>query len=228
VVLYGSIGLPEAKFTKRTDSGAICVRQSAYRTNDELFRYALGERDTILIAGDHPIVCEGLIAVFALEDDLKVVGHAHDGEEACVLYKQLCPDILHPGPADAKTHNCGCPALPQRAILILHRALHNPPSVWNRSVEHCLGRHVMPSKTNPCLGASHDRKLASFRKNAPINPTIHFRRSEASIAISFSVKTFCTKVSTTIITGYQHFDLVETRRFLTSSYESNRNTRLAD
>ena len=127
-----------------------------------------------------------------------------------------------------RTHNCGCPALPQRAILILHRALHNPPSVWNRSVEHCLGRHVMPSKTNPCLGASHDRKLASFRKNAPMNPTIHFRRSEASIAISFSVKTFCTKVSTTIITGYPHFDLVETRLFLTSSYESNRNTRLAD
>src|SRR5580704_10047431 len=26
--------------------GAICVRQSAYRTNDELFRYTLGERDT--------------------------------------------------------------------------------------------------------------------------------------------------------------------------------------
>ncbi len=61
-----------------------------------------------------------------------------------------------------RTHNCGCPALPQRAILILHRALHNPPSVRNRSVEHCLGRHVMPSKTNPCLGASGDRKLASF------------------------------------------------------------------
>src|ERR1700730_6954251 len=48
----------------------------------------------ILIADDHPIVREGLIAVFALEDDLKVVGHAHDGEEACLLYKQLCPDIL--------------------------------------------------------------------------------------------------------------------------------------
>src|ERR1700692_4229075 len=48
----------------------------------------------ILIADDHPIVCEGLIAVFALEDDLKVVGHAHDGEEACLLCKQLCHDIL--------------------------------------------------------------------------------------------------------------------------------------
>src|ERR1700726_3641543 len=53
-------------------------------------------------------------------------------------------------------------ALPQRAILILHRALHNLPSLRNRSVEHCLGRHVMPSKTNPCLGPSRDRKLASF------------------------------------------------------------------
>jgi CheY-like chemotaxis protein len=25
---------------------------------------------------------------------MKVVGHAGDGEEACLLYKQLCPDIL--------------------------------------------------------------------------------------------------------------------------------------
>ena len=48
----------------------------------------------ILIADDHPIVGEGLIAVFALEDDLKVVGRARDGEEACRLYNQLRPDIL--------------------------------------------------------------------------------------------------------------------------------------
>jgi DNA-binding NarL/FixJ family response regulator len=48
----------------------------------------------ILIADDHPIVREGLMAVLALEDDLKVVGQAHDGEEACLLYNQLSPDIL--------------------------------------------------------------------------------------------------------------------------------------
>jgi two-component system NarL family response regulator len=48
----------------------------------------------ILIADDHPIVRERLIAVFALEDDLKVVGQARDGEEAGLLYNQLCPDIL--------------------------------------------------------------------------------------------------------------------------------------
>jgi hypothetical protein len=60
--------------------GAICVRQSAY----PIKWWALPL---------HPIR-EELIAVFALEDGLKVVGHAGDGEEACLLYKQLCPDIL--------------------------------------------------------------------------------------------------------------------------------------
>ncbi len=34
------------------------------------------------------------MAILDLEDDLKVVGQAHDGEEACLLYQQLCPDIL--------------------------------------------------------------------------------------------------------------------------------------
>lgn len=34
------------------------------------------------------------MAILALEDDLKVVGQAHDGEEACRLYNKLLPDIL--------------------------------------------------------------------------------------------------------------------------------------
>ena len=48
----------------------------------------------ILVADDHPIVREGLLAILALEEDLKVVGQAHDGEEACRLYNQLLPDVL--------------------------------------------------------------------------------------------------------------------------------------
>jgi GAF domain-containing protein len=48
----------------------------------------------ILIADDHPVVREGLMAILALESDLKVVGQAHDGEEACRLYDQLSPDVL--------------------------------------------------------------------------------------------------------------------------------------
>ena len=48
----------------------------------------------ILIADDHPVVREGLTTILELEEDLKVVGQAHDGEEACRLYQQLSPDIL--------------------------------------------------------------------------------------------------------------------------------------
>jgi DNA-binding NarL/FixJ family response regulator len=48
----------------------------------------------ILIADDHPVVREGLTTILELETDLKVVGQAYDGEEACKLYHQLSPDIL--------------------------------------------------------------------------------------------------------------------------------------
>ena len=67
IVLYGSIGLPQAKFTKRTDSWRHLRQQSAYRSNDEPLPLHPSEKEIrILIADDHPIVCEGLIAVFAL------------------------------------------------------------------------------------------------------------------------------------------------------------------
>jgi two-component system, NarL family, response regulator len=48
----------------------------------------------ILIADDHPVVREGLVTILALQKDFKVVGQARDGEEACLLYDQLSPDIL--------------------------------------------------------------------------------------------------------------------------------------
>jgi two-component system, NarL family, response regulator len=48
----------------------------------------------ILIADDHPVVREGLAAILELEEDLQVVGRAHDGEEACKLYRELSPDIV--------------------------------------------------------------------------------------------------------------------------------------
>ena len=48
----------------------------------------------ILIADDHPVVREGLAAILELEKDLEVVGQAHDGDDACRLYRQLSPDIL--------------------------------------------------------------------------------------------------------------------------------------
>src|SRR5260221_14396801 len=53
-----------------------------------------GKEIRILIADDHPIVREGLTTILALPDDMRVVGEAKDGEEACRLYDQLAPDIL--------------------------------------------------------------------------------------------------------------------------------------
>jgi DNA-binding NarL/FixJ family response regulator len=48
----------------------------------------------ILIADDHPVVREGLIAMLSREGDFKVVGEAKDGVEAMNKAKELSPDVV--------------------------------------------------------------------------------------------------------------------------------------
>jgi two-component system, NarL family, response regulator len=48
----------------------------------------------VLLADDHPIVREGLIAILRSEKDISVVAQAADGEEACALYDRHSPDVL--------------------------------------------------------------------------------------------------------------------------------------
>jgi two-component system NarL family response regulator len=54
---------------------------------------AAGNVIRILLADDHPVVREGLASILKAKD-IKVVGQASDGEEACRLYDKLSPDIL--------------------------------------------------------------------------------------------------------------------------------------
>jgi two-component system, NarL family, response regulator len=49
---------------------------------------------TVLIADDHPVVREGLAAIFKSQSDIKVVAEATNGEEALELCKQHHPDVL--------------------------------------------------------------------------------------------------------------------------------------
>ena len=48
----------------------------------------------ILLADDHPIVREGLVAVLATQPDFEIVGEADDGAEAVDLASALKPDIV--------------------------------------------------------------------------------------------------------------------------------------
>jgi DNA-binding NarL/FixJ family response regulator len=48
----------------------------------------------VLIVDDHPLFREGLVKALGLEDDIKVVGHSADGEEALQIARELRPDVI--------------------------------------------------------------------------------------------------------------------------------------
>jgi len=52
------------------------------------------EEIKILIADDHPVVREGLIAMLSRELDFKVIGEAKDGAEAVNRVRELSPDVV--------------------------------------------------------------------------------------------------------------------------------------
>ena len=49
---------------------------------------------TVVIADDHPVVREGLVAIFKSQKDIKVVAEATNGEETLELCNQHLPDVL--------------------------------------------------------------------------------------------------------------------------------------
>jgi two-component system, NarL family, response regulator len=49
---------------------------------------------TLMIVDDHPVVREGLAAIFKSQKDIRIVAEAADGEEACKLYDERSPDVV--------------------------------------------------------------------------------------------------------------------------------------
>ena len=48
----------------------------------------------LLVADDHPMLREGLVAVLGTQQDFEVVGEADDGEEVVRLVERLEPDVI--------------------------------------------------------------------------------------------------------------------------------------
>lgn len=48
----------------------------------------------VLIVDDHPLFRDGLQKALELEDDIKVIGQSHDGEEALNAARALQPDVV--------------------------------------------------------------------------------------------------------------------------------------
>jgi two-component system, NarL family, response regulator len=70
---------------------------SAYSESEMAVKPSSSSSDaviTVMIVDDHPVVREGLAAIFKSQKDIKVVGEASNGEEACELSDQLLPDVL--------------------------------------------------------------------------------------------------------------------------------------
>jgi DNA-binding NarL/FixJ family response regulator len=51
-------------------------------------------RIRLLVADDHPMLREGLVAVLGTQPDFEVVGEAADGDEVVRLAKSLGPDVI--------------------------------------------------------------------------------------------------------------------------------------
>jgi len=49
---------------------------------------------TVLLADDHPLVLDGLAALFGQEEDIEVVGRCRNGDETLAAVRSLKPDVV--------------------------------------------------------------------------------------------------------------------------------------
>lgn len=54
----------------------------------------LDEKTKLLLVDDHPLLRKGLIQLIELDDELKVIGEASNGQQALDLARELEPDLI--------------------------------------------------------------------------------------------------------------------------------------
>jgi DNA-binding NarL/FixJ family response regulator len=64
----------------------------------------------ILVADDHPVVRDGLVAILSTQPDFEVVGEANNGRETVELAPLLQPDVIVLDPC------CGAYAMPAPGV----------------------------------------------------------------------------------------------------------------
>lgn len=55
---------------------------------------SMTEKISILVADDHPVVRDGLVAVLSTQPDFEVIGEASSGAEVVGMYERLRPEIV--------------------------------------------------------------------------------------------------------------------------------------
>lgn len=74
------------------DNGAPIMPLLQYITREEQCK--ISKVIKVLIVDDHPLFREGLMKALSLEDDIHVLGHSEDGENALRVIQKLNPDVI--------------------------------------------------------------------------------------------------------------------------------------
>ena len=79
---------------------------------------------SVVLADDHPVVRTGIKGALEVEDNIKVIGEASDGNEAQTLCQELLPDVLlldlnMPGPRATDTIAAVRETCPSTKIVML-------------------------------------------------------------------------------------------------------------
>ena len=93
-----------------------------------------GKTLRVVVADDHPLFRDGLVAALAMIDGVEVVGTAADGEQAITLTRELAPDVVlmdlaMPGVNGIEATRAIAQTHPGTAVLVLTMAGTDDPLV---------------------------------------------------------------------------------------------------